>query len=724
MKSIIVALFLLASPVLAQERAANHLVGQTSPYLKQHLYNVVDWYPWGPEALNKARTEGKPIFLSIGYASCHWCHVMEEESFENDEIGAFLNEHFVAIKIDREERPDLDEQFMLVTQTVTGGGGWPNSVFLTSEAQPFYGGTYYPPDTFLSILQQLSTMWRDDRPDIEENATALGNVVREYLGRKAAAYPLTAEIAAQLAQQSLATMDDFNGGFGVAPKFPQESSLLFLLDQAERISDTELLEAVQMAAVGMVNGGLHDQVGGGFHRYAVDNAWAVPHFEKMLYNQALIGRVLLRLDSLQPNPSFARAAQRAFDYVLRDMTAPDGGFYAAEDADSLTTTGELEEGVFYVWTPAQVRTHAGAEAEFLIDALTVEEDGNFEGASTLQLSGEEVDVERLDAGLELLRHARMLRPKPRRDDKVLLSWNAEMIVTLVQAARAFDRPEYLTAAQSSARFILAKMRNGEGYYRVNTGGIASIDAQLPDYAGFGRALVALADADPAGDWLAEAERIGHYLVEHFQQSDGLFRMNDQAQGLGDYIQLDDGVLPSGSAQVQLLLSALARRSSDVFFSQQADALTDILSGQALAAPVRRIAAIAAVDAQNRGEVGPVRAVANGAVLVSTAIDRGEGLLNLNIEIAEGWHINAHEPLEDYFIPTTLEVNGTGIGADAYPDPLIATLSFNEASPLALYEGRIALSVPIEAGANAVTLTLQSCSDEICLAPESLSFSFW
>jgi len=565
MKPILIALLLLASPGFAQDRAANHLAGQTSPYLQQHLYNAVDWYPWGDVALAKARAEGKPIFLSIGYASCHWCHVMEEESFENDEIGAFLNQHFIAIKIDREERPDLDEQFMLVTQTITGGGGWPNSLFLTSEAQPFYGGTYFPPDVFLSVLDQLNTLWREDRAGIEENAQALSDVVREYLGRKAAAQPLTAELAGQVAQQMLVNMDDFNGGFGVAPKFPQEASLLFLLDQAERGADAELLEAVQAAATGMVNGGLHDQAGGGFHRYAVDNAWAVPHFEKMLYSQALIGRVLLRLDEMQPTPRYARAARRIFDYVLRDMMAHSGGFYAAEDADSMTPDDKREEGVFYVWTPAQIRAETGDEAEYLIEALSVEEDGNFEGASTLQLHGENLDLARLDAGLERLRQGRLGRAHPRRDEKILMGWNAEMIVTLVQAARVYDRPDYLSAARASARFILLRMRNGEGYYRVNTAGISSVAAQLPDYAGFGRALVALNDADPGGVWLREAERIGRYMVEHFQQDDGLFRMNVQAQGLGAYIQLDDGEVPSGSAQAQLLLSALARRSSDVFF---------------------------------------------------------------------------------------------------------------------------------------------------------------
>lgn len=717
-------ILLLAQPLSAQQRAPNHLLGQSSPYLEQHLFNVVDWYPWGEEALAKARAEGKPIFLSVGYASCHWCHVMEEESFEDEAIGAFMNANFISIKVDREERPDLDEQFMLVTQTVSGSGGWPNSVFLTSEAKPFYGGTYYPPDAFVSVLGQISDLWQNDRARIEASATELSDVVRNYLNRKARARVLTPALANAVAKRLLQTMDEFNGGFGVAPKFPQENSLLFMLDMAEREADQALLAAVQAAATGMVNGGIHDQVGGGFHRYTIDNAWAVPHFEKMLYNQALISRVLLRLDSLQPNPEFGRAARRTFDYVLRDLQAPSGGFYAAQDADSLTLHGEREEGVFYVWTPAQIREAAPRVANFLISALNVSPAGNFEGANTLQTTGFEGDYTQLDTALAQLQKARGQRTPPRMDRKILLGWNAEMIISLVQAAEAYDRPDYLSAAQSAARFIMANMQNADGYFRVSVDGTASVAAHLPDYAGFGRALVALHDANPTGGWLAEAQRIGRHIVLNFQDESGVFRMNAKVEGLGVFIQLDDGEVPSGNAQAQRLMSALSRRSPDAFFSQQAGALADVLSGNALSAPEQRAAAIAAVDTQNRGATGLLRAVANGAVQVRAEINRPIAEITLVISVAEGWHINAHQPLEDYLIPTTLSINAEAMGPSAYPAPLITTLSFNSSTPLALYEGEIRLTGPIQAGANSVALTLQSCSDEICLAPENLRFNFW
>lgn len=724
MKFIILIALLLAGPLAAQERAPNHLLGQNSPYLRQHLYNAVDWYPWGEEAFAKARAEGKPIFLSVGYTSCHWCRVMADESFEDEAVGAFLNAHFISIKMDREERPDLDEQFMLVTQTATGGGGWPNSVFLTSEGAPFYGDGYYPRDAFLDVLGELNRLWIEDRAGIEGTAEALSDVVRSYLNRKARARALTPELASAVSARLLSRMDDFNGGFGVAPKFPQESNLLYMLDQAERGGDQALLEAVQLAASSMVNGGIHDQAGGGFHRYAVDNEWAVPHFEKMLYNQALIARVLTRLNGLQANPSYARAAQRTFDYVLRDMQAPEGGFYASEDADSLNEFGEHEEGFFYVWTPEAMREAAGAEADFLIEALNVVENGVFEGASTLRLTTFIEDQARLDAGLEVLRLARMDRALPITDKKILMGWNSEMIISLVAGAEAFEQPAYLAAAQASAQFIMENMRNGNGYFRSYIAGGATIEAQLPDYAGFGRALMALHDADPAGGWLPEAARIARYVLENFQEESGVFRMNKHAQGLGAFIQLDDGEVPSGNAQAQRLLSGLARRGTDVEFIQHANALADVLSGHALAFPEQRTAALAAVDAQNRGDIGSVRAVANGAVQVQAKLDRAAGVVNFTILVAKGWHINAHVPLEDYLIPTALQVNGEAIGPEAYPVPLIATLAFNSDTPLALYEGEITLTVPIEPEVNVIDLMLQSCSDEICLAPVSLSFHFW
>jgi uncharacterized protein YyaL (SSP411 family) len=318
----------------------------------------------------------------------------------------------------------------------------------------------------------------------------------------------------------------------------------------------------------------------------------------------------------------------------------------------------------------------------------------------------------------------MARTPPHQDRKILMGWNAEMIISLVAAATAYDRPDYLEAAKKAARFVMENMRHGAGYYRAYIGGAADIPAQLPDYAGFGRALIALHDADPQGGWLPEAKRIARYMLARFRQDNGLFRMNETPEGLGPFLPLDDGEVPSGNAQAQRLLTALARRGDDVDFIQQAGALADLLSGQALTFPEQRAAALAAVDAQNRGDVGPLRAVANGAVQVRARMDRAAGVVNFTIDVAEGWHINAHEPLEDYFIPTALQVNGAALGPEAYPAPLVTTLAFNSDTPLALYEGQVHLSAPLAPGANVIRLTLQSCSNEVCLAPQDLRFSYW
>ena len=316
----------LAEAVKSEERQPNHLLGIESPYLQQHIYNSVDWYPWGPEALEKAKSEGKPIFLSVGYSTCHWCHVMARESFEDKKIGEFLNENFVSIKVDRERRPDLDEQFMLATQLIAGNGGWPNSVFLTSDVEPFFAGTYFPPDVFMKILGQVNELWREENADVRAEGQRIASIVRTYLSRTQAAKDLTPQVIRKAARSLLAEMDEFNGGFGVAPKFPQESALLFMFDQAERDGDRELLGAVTNALDGMIKGGIHDHVGGGFHRYSTDAEWHVPHFEKMLYNQAMIGRLLVRAWAATGEIRYKHTAQRTFDYVLREMRDDKGGF--------------------------------------------------------------------------------------------------------------------------------------------------------------------------------------------------------------------------------------------------------------------------------------------------------------------------------------------------------------------------------------------------------------
>lgn len=730
MKAILAALVLsvLALSATAQTRTPNHLLGQDSPYLLQHLYNEVDWYPWGAEALDKAKAEGKPIFLSVGYSSCHWCHVMEEESFENPDIGAFLNANFIAIKIDRERRPDLDEQFMLVTQSLTGSGGWPNSVFLTSNADPFYAGTYFPPDTFLSVISQINDAWLADSEGLSANAAEFSGLIRNYMQATAAAKDLTPDLVRSAAHGILTGIDEFNGGLGVAPKFPRESTFLFLLDQAERDADQVLLGAVTDALDGMLRGGIHDHVGGGFHRYSVDPEWHVPHFEKMLYNQALIGRLLVRAWAAADDPHYRRAAERTFDYVLREMRDPAGGFYSAQDADSLDAAGELEEGVFYAWTPAEVRRALGADADFVIGLMNVSEGGNFDGSNSIHMT-ELPDVgtyAHLDPLLDVMRQSRTQRSAPITDRKVIVSWNAMMIETLAEAGHVLGRPDYYAAAAQAASFIFSDMMVGDELMRISYEGSASIAGQLTDYAGLGLAAVALHDFAPdgGGGWLQLATDMANQMTARFSEGNGPYRMTEIVEGLGPFYPIDDSEVPAGNAMASALLSALGTRMEAPKFTQAATVLTSALSANAAASPEVRGYTLISAQALNQGAVGNVRSVASGAVKVVAAIDRDAGTLALRIRVKDGWHVNAHQPLEDYFIPTELLINDIPLSAGEYPDPLVKSLTFNE-KELALYEGELTLTVDIpEERPSRATLIVQACSDEICLQPEELRFTLW
>ena len=722
-------LILLASPSFAKNRLAQ----ESSPYLQQHADNPVDWYPWGPEALEKAQVEGKIIFVSVGYASCHWCHVMEAESFEDTEIAAYLNAHFVSIKIDRERRPDLDEQFMLVTSALTGSGGWPNSVFLTPDAEPFFAGTYFPPDAFLQTLETIADVWKTDNAALRAEAFEISQNMRDYLDQTAVLGDVTDADINAAATAMLGNLDDFNGGFGTAPKFPRENLLLFLLDQADRSGDEALMQAVTLTLDGMVRGGIHDHVGGGFHRYATDPEWNIPHFEKMLYNQALIGRLLLHAYSATGTPDYARAATRTFDYVLREMRSPEGAFYAAQDADSLGPDGERQEGAFYVWTPDQIKQALGPEAPAMIDILNITEDGNFEGASVLYTSDTPLKtiagrdgIRDFDALLEQLRNARETRQKPLTDQKVILPWNAEMVITLAQASRVLNRPDYGQAAVRAAEFMLQNMWLDDGLKRIWYQGAADTEAHLVDYAALGRALLALDDylGGAESDWLGMADRLADDMQTLFADDGQAMRMNAQAVGLGPMRPLDDNEIASGNAQALELLAGLDRRLART--GEAAPKLAAALAVDAINGPEQRAAILTAIATERNGLTGAMRVSNGGAVRVFAALDAEGKQLLLNIEPREGWHINAHEPLEDYLIGMELAVAQTPVALSAYPKAEIKELGFSE-TPLSLYDTSFVMAAPIaQSGDKPVTvrLTLQACNDEVCLPPDGMLFRIW
>ncbi len=726
-------LVLFATTATAQDRSLNHLAGEHSLYLQQHASNPVDWYPWGHEALEKAESEGKLIFVSVGYAACHWCHVMEEESFENTEIAAFLNSHFVSIKIDRERRPDLDAQFITVTSALTGSSGWPNSVFLTPDGNPFFAGTYFPPTDFLNLLTTITDVWRDDETSVRIEAFTIADQMRNYLDQTAVLGDISSADINAAAIDMVGHMDDFNGGFGDTVKFPRENNLLFLLDQANRTGDDGILVAVTLTLDAIIKGGINDHVGGGFHRYATDPEWNIPHFEKMLYNQALISRALTRAYSATSNPDYARTAQRTLDYVLREMRDPAGGFYAAQDADSLDENGARREGAFYAWTQAQMQAVLGAKSP-IPTLFNTQADGAFEGANILYTNAPPltaaaqggISASALDTALAALRRTRgQTRAAPIIDKKIVLAWNGEMISTLAEAGLVFNRPDYLAAAENAADFILTHMQTQGSLKRIWLNGRAGTNAQLSDYAAFGLALIALYDYGTGDDdrWLAPADRLAKDMLALFGDPDQAMRNSASHDGLGPFRPLDDKEIASGNALALSFLTRLNRRMARV--GKAAPRLAAALAIDAINAPSQRAAILTALANLKNGPANALRTSNGGAVRVFACLTPDKTAINFTIRIRKGWHINAHKPLEDYLIGMALKTEATRLPASAFPTAEIKTLGFSE-NPLALYEQDFTLSTPIPTsnGPHKTTLTLQACNDQVCLPPNDMVFWSW
>ena len=507
----------------------NRLINETSPYLLQHAHNPVDWYPWGEEALQRAANEDKPIMLSIGYSACHWCHVMERESFEDEAIAALMNQNFICIKVDREERPDLDAVYMEAVQALTGSGGWPMTVFLTPQGKPFYGGTYFPPADrsgmpgFGRILESVSQAYRTNRGEIER----VTNQLTEQMGRTGQLAKgsglLTDEILQQAYSQLASNFDYQNGGFGAAPKFPQPMTPEFLLRHYHRTRDGHTLEMVNLTLEKMARGGMYDQIGGGFHRYSTDTYWLVPHFEKMLYDNALLARLYLHAFQLTQRPLHRRITEEILDYVLREMTDPQGGFYSAQDADS-----EGEEGKFFLWSRSQVVSELGEEEGSLFaDFFDISEGGNFEGSNIPNIKVKAmtfaqergIPLEQLvsvvQRGKAKLLEVREQRIHPLRDDKVLTSWNGMMLRSLAEAGAALNRGDYLDAASDNAAFLLENMRPEGRLLRTFREGQAKLLGYLEDYAFAADGLLDLYEATFELRWLRESVGLADEMLRLF-----------------------------------------------------------------------------------------------------------------------------------------------------------------------------------------------------------------
>jgi uncharacterized protein YyaL (SSP411 family) len=555
----------------------NRLAQELSPYLLQHRDNPVDWYPWGEEALEKARREDKPIFLSIGYSACHWCHVMEHESFENEAIARVLNEHFVPIKVDREERPDLDQIYMNAVQMLTGRGGWPMSVFLTPDLKPFYGGTYWPPHGsrgmpgFDQVLAAVTDAWRNRREQALEAAEQLTAELRniDHVGSGDAS-KLSMRLIEGAVRQLRRAFDSTHGGFGSAPKFPHPMDLQLLVRAAQRTGEPTLLEMVRLTLQRMAAGGIYDHLGGGFHRYSVDARWLVPHFEKMLYDNALLAGAYLDAYLVTGEVDFAKVLRETLDYVLRDMTDPAGGFLSTEDADS-----EGHEGLFYTWTPEEIKAVLGEErGETFCRVYDVTDVGNFEGRSilnqpkTLEQCAAILRRERHELAAELaesrekLFAARAKRVRPGRDDKVIVAWNGLMIDAMARAGAALNEPRYVAAASEAARFILGRMRDDNGrLLHTWRGGRAKLDAYLDDYTALANGLLSLYEADFNESWTEEAARLMDVVLKKFADSSAggfYYTATDHERLITRTKELTDSSTPSGNALAATVLLRLGK----------------------------------------------------------------------------------------------------------------------------------------------------------------------
>jgi uncharacterized protein YyaL (SSP411 family) len=558
---------------VTKHKYTNALINETSPYLLQHAHNPVDWHPWGEAALAKARAENKPILLSIGYSACHWCHVMERESFENEAIARLMNENFVNIKVDREERPDLDQIYMTAVQMTTGHGGWPMTMFLTPEGAPFYGGTYFPPEDrynmpgFPRVLLSVAEAYRSQPEQVANTVTSMLGELRRIGLAEESREPFTIAALDGAYRRIAKNYDPANGGFGGAPKFPPSMTLEFCLHHYHRTRTAEALEIVQNTARKMAEGGMYDQLGGGFHRYSVDAHWLVPHFEKMLYDNALLARLYLHVYQLTKDEFARRVAEETLDYVVREMTDAKGGFYSSQDADS-----EGEEGKFFVWTQREIVEHLdSAAARLFCDYYDITEQGNFEGKNILHVEAS-LDVvaaqhntnvgyagEIIQTSRRKLFDIRERRVRPARDEKVLTSWNGLMLASFAEAAAILDRSDYRDVARANARFVLNELQRDGLLMRTYKDNRARLNGYLEDYACLIEGLICLYEATGEIDWIESAIALADRMIDQFwdDENGGFFFTGHKHERLIVRAkEWFDNATPSGNSVAAIVLLKL------------------------------------------------------------------------------------------------------------------------------------------------------------------------
>lgn len=713
----------------------NQLILQDSPYLLQHAHNPVHWYPWGKEAFAKAKRENKPVFLSIGYSTCHWCHVMEEESFDNPKIAALLNKYFISIKVDRESRPDVDAIYMEAVMLLTGRGGWPMSNFVTPEGKTFLGDSYFPPEPFKKLLLSVHEVWTQQNALVLKRADEVAAAVNSTQQSSKQIQSLDLNLLQQTAKQLTESQDRQYGGFGQQMKFPNELLLSYLLESYQRFGDDKALETVELSLQAMAQGGIYDQVGGGFHRYATDREWLVPHFEKMLYNQAQLASVYLQAYQLTGKAEYARIAKQTLQYVLNDMQAEKGGFYSATDADSNGVEGE-----FFVWTPEQIKQALSPKlATRAIDLYGVTAQGNFEGHSILNLSvslesyaeKNKIAIDALLAQTEQIRKGlksfREKRVPPLLDDKIVTAWNAMMIDTLALAFEVLKQPEYLIAAEKTADWLWKNNRQPSGeLWRIHWQGHSSITGNQQDYAYLSNALIRLYDQTGHEQWLSKAQFLADTMLNLFwdNKRHGFF-MNTTSESQSMMVRpkdIKDNATPSANAVASMVLAKLSKRTSNLNYSKKATATLSAFSTKIKNSPASFTQFLTGNAMLNFSEIGRVQYAAKGAVIIK-AIRSQDNKLTVSINLKPGWHINAHQPLQNDLIPTKISLIDGKLSQVIYPSPVLKKLNFGQ-EELALYENQVNLmaKLPDNLGHSTylpVQVQLQACNNKHCLAPETV-----
>jgi len=761
----------------------NRLIESTSPYLLQHAHNPVDWRPWDQKALDLAREQDKPIFLSVGYSTCYWCHVMEREVFSDPEIASLMNEHFINIKVDREQRPDIDEVYMTATQLMTQSGGWPNSVFLTPDLKPFFAGTYFGPEDrfgrpgFPRVLEELSDAWRNRRDEVLAVAERAGDAVRRVLAggdsNQADPPPLDHTLPDAAVAALSQSYDERYGGFGMAPKFPQGFVFPLLFDVHERAGEPRHREMALRTLRMMAAGGIRDHVGGGFHRYSTDARWAVPHFEKMLYNQAQLARAYIEAHRLAGDPSFERAARDIFRFVDEVMTSPHGAFYSALDAET-----DAVEGAMYAWSRQQIERTLDPELRSTFDAVfDIAQIPHIPGhkhpgggalvmKAPLRELAESQDVEwselrrRADETLAALREARAQRPLPRLDDKVIAGWNGLMIDAYAFAGESLETPEYTTRARRAAAFILDRMLQDDGrLMRIWRKGEVEQEAFIEDYAFVIRGLLSLHRTTGEARWLDAARRLEATAANRFWDDErgGYYFSPPNDNLLARSNRVADGAVPAGNSVMAHNLITLASLDDDPDALDRAQRLMRRFAPRALRAPQSGMHLIHAVERfasgagshrddapaevsigfpapnddadANRASLDSARRVTIEAIPPAAPAATGERFeVRLRLRIDEGWHINAHEGLPQGLIPTSVDLRserGLEVVEIRYPEPITLRAPFAD-RPIPVFEGEVEIVVTArftDAPADGARETplralwrVQACDDARCLRP--------